>query len=177
MSENKKEKTIMKLVNKFKEENNYNKIIRYYGNPNSEIIILGLCPVDSHVNSDSNSVFALDLKDFNQERKSGGVILKVFSDLKLNIDKYFFNNIFKLPSENLSELEIETHIKLLIKEINTIDPNLIICLGTDCYNYIIKIFGTNYNVIKLYHPAYIVRKNYTNYDNYLKKWRSVLINN
>ena len=62
----------------------YERIIKYFGNPNSRVFILGESPVFNHLKSESNSIFALDDETFNQKGHSGEVILKVFKDLELN---------------------------------------------------------------------------------------------
>ncbi|MEK6884209.1 MAG: uracil-DNA glycosylase family protein [Nanoarchaeota archaeon] len=168
-----KEKILIKMMNDFMINNQYSKIIRYYGNVNSKIFILGEAPVSVHLNSTSKCVFAFDDESYDKKGRSGEVILKVFSDLNVKISDYFFDNAFKIPTEDLTEDEIQVHIDLLIKEINIVSPNKIICLGNDVFN-IVKDLNLDYNIVKLQHPAYIIRNNYTNYAEYLEAWRKEL---
>lgn len=166
------------LLEDFKKKNNYSKVIKYYGNTNSKIVILAESPTEKHLKETlSESIFCFDLKDFDQTRKSGEVVLKIFKDLGLNYNDYFFDNIFKLPIINLTDEEKNNHLELMKKELELLKPTLILTLGyvTRSYLYDLMVkYRLNYNVINIYHPSFILRSNYNNYDNYLKMWEVAL---
>lgn len=159
------------LFELFIDNSKYRKLITYYGNVNSEIVILAESPKLNHYNSESNSIFCFDLKDFNQKGRSGEVILKVFKDLKLDYNNYYFDNIYKIPIENLkNSQEKKLHIDLLKKELEIISPDLIICLGNTTYDAI-KNENISYKIIKLKHPASLQYNSMRDYPEYLNDWR------
>lgn len=165
-----KQQNLELLFNKYF---NTKRIIKYFGNINSNIMILAESPVQNHLKSSSNSIFALDDETFNQSGHSGSVILRIFKDLNLDYRNFFFDNVFKLPIETLSIEEKINQLNLLIQEIKIISPKLIICLGENTYSYLNNL-NLNYKIKKLQHPAYIIRKHFTNYNEYLNKWRVIL---
>jgi uracil-DNA glycosylase family 4 len=71
--------------------------------------------------------------------------------------KYWITNISKQALEKnkkMSKDVLEENLKLLKKEIEILQPQVIICLG----NYVYDELKEYYNVSKIYHPAYIYRQ-------------------
>lgn len=152
----------------------YNKIISYYGNVNSHTIILGLAPMRDHLyNSQSYRCFKFDI-DLNQTTKSGGVLIKVFKELNLNLKDYFFDNLYKIPVEMVEDKTIFHN--LLEKEIDLLNPSKIICLGSDVYAIVKNLdIGVNIEIKKIFHPSYILRGG-VSFSDYLNKFKKFLKN-
>jgi len=146
----------------------YHKIIHEYGDYNSKIMILGISPVNKHYNSDSNCVFAFD-KSINQTSYSGGVLCKVFKELGIEIYDVFFDNIFKVPENKIINRDV--HINYMKKIIEIMNPKIIICLGTTCFNLVDK-FPMNITIKKIVHPAAILR-NFYSQEEYLNTWKKL----
>lgn len=162
---------LAELFTKFKQHNNISRLITKYGSIDSKIVFLAESPMAMHYAS-SGSIFCLDLEDYNQAGKSGEVILKIFKDLKLDINDYYFDNVFKVPIESVAAGEYSTHLDLLVQELNVIEPKVIVCLGNTAFELVSKL-NLDYAVIKLYHPAYILRSGWTKYNSYLNSWKEV----
>jgi hypothetical protein len=153
----------------------YPKTITHYGNIKSPTLILGLAPMKKHLlNSPSSRCFKFDI-DLNQESKSGGVLIKVFKELNLDIRDFFFDNVYKVPLEMVENKELFHN--LLEKEIDLLNPNKIICLGNDVYNIVKSLdVGVNIEIKKIWHPAFVLRGG-VSFNNYLNKFRTLLVEN
>ena len=154
---------------------NYSKIITYFGNVNSKIMILGLAPVQEHLDSDSKSAFKFDLS-LQQETKSGSIIIKVFKELDLDIKDYFWNNCYKIPIEIAAKTQEQKIIfqKLLEDEIEIIEPDTIICLGTVSFDFVKSLdIDVNINIKYIMHPAYVLRGGIT-ISNYVNYWKNAM---
>jgi uracil-DNA glycosylase len=71
--------------------------------------------------------------------------------------KYWITNISKQALEKNKKMSNDTlkeNLKLLKREIEILNPKVIICLG----NYIYNELKEYYNVFKIFHPAYIYRQ-------------------
>ena len=170
-----KKSLLNNLFQEFSNTNMISKLVTYFGNLKSKVLILGIAPALDHYRSNSKSVFCFDINNFEHTNKSGSVILKIFKDLKLNKDNYLFENIFKAPWENMDCITQTKHLDLLKKEIQIINPLRIICLGNVVYSNIISLGLSNaITISKLLHPAFILRKNWSNYESYLEQWRVLL---
>jgi hypothetical protein len=171
-----KEIALQEILNNFKYAHKYLKIIQYFGNANSNICVFAESPVLQHLSSTSNSIFCFDDINFNQTHKSGEVILKILHDLNINKEDIFFDNIYKMPIEQLTNIEKEYHHKLMIKELEILKPKIIICLGNICYSVMSELLKdtSEIQIYKIYHPAYILRNNWKNYNEYLESWRKIL---
>lgn len=97
--------------------------------------------------------------------KSGDLLYWCFDEVvkKPLLDNYYITNIVKcLPksfegntNRTPTRIEIRNCLKKhLIKEIDLINPDVLICLGRKSYDYLSRI---HYNRIYLEHPAYILR--------------------
>ncbi len=169
-----------KILQLFSNLRMYDKIVIHYGNVNSKIMIIAEAPMAEHTyNSDSNSIFCFDLNNHNpvdKNFKSGDVIIKIFNDLHLLVTDFYWTNAYKIPIEDVSNKELFHSI--LEKEIDIVDPVKIICLGANAYSIATKLnINVNIAIEKLYHPAYILRNNFQNYQEYLNQWKIALHDN
>ena len=153
----------------------YNKLITFFGNVESKVMIIGLAPVQSHIDSDSKSCFKFDI-DLNQDNKSGGVLIKIFKEFNLKITDFFWNNVYKIPIESITEYtEYTIFHEILEKEISLINPTKIICLGSDSFKVVKNLnIGVNINIIKVFHPAYLLRNAIT-FDEMLINYKFALL--
>ena len=155
---------------KFQSFSNYSKIISEYGNYESKVLILGISPTKDHYGSDSFSSFAFDI-NLNQTQKSVGVICKVFARLGLNISDFFWDNIYKVPEDMLTNESKITHINYLKSFIQIINPKLIVCLGTECETIVNSLkLKVDIRVKKCYHPGAHLR-GYYDFDEYCLNWK------
>jgi len=148
----------------------YKKIIGYFGNLKASIMCIGLAPQINHLKSNSNSIFAFDI-NLNQTTHSGGVICRVFKELDLKIEDYFWSNLYKIPVEDVVDKEV---FKDMIKgEINIIFPSVIVCLGSEVYNIISKLnLPFSIDIKKIHHPAYFLRGGIS-FNKYVEQWRKI----
>ena len=146
---------------------NYSKIISEFGNLDSKILILGISPVESHYNSESNSCFAFDIST-SQTEKSGGVLCKTFDRLGIKIDEVLWDNLYKTPESLLDESSKMIARRYMENFISIINPVIIICLGNDCETIVRKL-RINENVIirKVLHPGAVLRNFYTLQEYYV----------
>lgn len=149
----------------------YEKLISYFGNVNSSIMILGLAPVMSHYTSDSQMCFKFDTQLDSKNNKSGGVLIKVFNELNIQIKDFYFDNVYKVPLEIVRNSSL--FITLLNKEISIIRPSKIICLGVDVFNVVKNLKLNDIKVERIEHPAFVLRGG-MKIDNYIKKWEKIL---
>ena len=152
----------------------YSKIIVGFGNINSKIMFLGIAPMQSHMDSSSKSCFKFD-EDVEVNAKSGAVLIKVFKKLNLKIEDYFWDNIFKIPIEKVTNRQLFCDI--MGREIDILKPDMIITLGNECYN-IVKSLDINVNIIckKIIHPGFLLRGGIT-FDRYLEGCQGILKQN
>jgi len=164
----KKEKALQKLYNKIAPK--YKRLITHFGNLNSEIMILGLEPGIKHYRGKSKSIFRFDFDlILTTGRKSSGVILKVFDKLGLNINDYFWNNLYLVPKEiNKTRQAFK---RLLINEIDIIRPKIILCLGKIVFDTVNDI-DLRIKVIRISHPAYVLY-GYP-LKSYINEWKEVM---
>lgn len=154
---------------------NYSKIITYFGNFDSKVMILGLAPVQAHVESDSHSAFKFDVS-LSQDSRSGSVLIKVFRELDLNINNFFWNNCYKVPVEIATKTQEQKIIfqKILEDEIEIIEPDTIICLGTDCFDIVKSLnIDVNINIKYIMHPAFVLRGGIS-FENYVNYWENAM---
>ena len=170
----KPEKTNEEQIEDLKETmfKDFNKIIFEYGNYDSKIIILGISPVEKHYNSDSNCVFAFD-KDLHQTNFSGGVLCKLFSELGINIYDVFWDNIYKIPEDMLTEETKKLNIEYIQRIIEIMKPEIIVCLGNNSESVIHKLqLEKSIKTRKIFHPATVVRGFYSQ-EEYNKMWKKL----
>lgn len=169
-----KEQMLKTLLQEFKTSNNLDKIITYFGDVTSKTVIIGESPTPSHYVSNSNKAFCFDIEDFDHTGRSGEVLLKVLKDLNIDKNTLLFNNLFKIPYQDVNNTNHSLHIELFNKELEIIDPDTIIILGNIAWNHFPFTNFEKKNIIRIFHPAYILRHNYKYYDDYLYKWRKAL---
>jgi len=170
----KPEKTNEELIEELKENvfKDGNKIIFEYGNYDSKIMIFGISPTEKHYNSDSNCVFAFD-KNLKQTDYSGGVLCKLFSELNIKIYDIFWDNIYKVPENILTEKTKKLNIEYIKKIIDIMKPKIIICLGNNSESVIHKLqLEKNIKIIKVFHPATVIRGFYSQ-EEYNKMWEQL----
>ena len=171
------DKTFAEMYGEFKKENNYKKIVTGYGNKNSKLMIIGESCVMSHYNNPkSYKCFCFDINsDRVVDNKSGSILIRVFNEQGIEINNFYWTNVFKIPFELLeNDEEKSKHYTLLQYEINLISPDIIICLGTNAYNIVkdnIKLYDAKLK--RIYHPAYYSR-NPHRFSEYIEKWRNIL---
>lgn len=156
----------------------YDKKVLSFGNENSKIIFLAESPMKDHCyNSNSDTIFKFDLnhkklKEKLFEYKSGDILIKVFKELNKKIEDFYWTNAYKIPIEDVKNLRLFSDI--LEKEIEIIDPDMIICLGYNAEAALKKLdINVNIEIKKIWHPAYISRNGFTNYNEYLEQWRKI----
>jgi hypothetical protein len=147
----------------------------WFGDPTQyklKIMVLGREPRDSHskynvdINLDNNYVFGspFGIEFWTEKNKyyrsfkniiNNKEILTYFTDVvkkyevkksKLESDLIAKANFWKNAENNLENLE------LLKKEISIIDPDILVGLGNDSFNFLQKTFGEKYRVVKIVHP-------------------------
>lgn len=148
--------------------------IESFGDPKAKIMILGLCPSLSH-RSDSKVVFSLDIEKWPRMFGSGGIIREVLKDLGKDFKDYYWTNLVKCAhSRDPSKATISNCSYFLNKEIEKVNPSKIIALGNVAYDIVKLMNLSGIEVIKLYHPAYVLR-NPSYYLKYLEDFGSILL--
>ena len=136
------------------------------GNPNSDIMIIGEGP---GVNEDLEGVPFIG--------KTGELLDKMLSSISLNRDNVYITNVVNYrPPENRNPKveEINRYLPYLTKHIESIDPKILILLGSSALNAVIgdekkiseirgkwinkKIGRCNTSVIVSFHPAFLMRQ-------------------
>jgi uracil-DNA glycosylase len=136
------------------------------GNPNSEIMIIGEGPGANE-----------DLEGVPFIGRTGELLDKMLHSINLNRDNVYITNVVNYrPPENRSPTkeEIIRYLPYLIKHIETINPKILILLGSSALNAVIgneqkisevrgkwinkKIGKCNTCAIVSFHPAFLMRQ-------------------
>ena len=149
---------------------NFSKIISEFGNLNSKILILGISPVLTHYSSSSHACFAFDINT-NQTEKSGGILCKTLQKLSFIPEELLFDNIYKVPENNLTYYTKKLSYEYMQSFIKIIQPKIIVCLGNDTETVVNKLqINDNIVVKKCLHPGAHLRGFYT-FEEYLRNWQ------
>lgn len=138
-------------------------IVNGYGNKHAAVMFIGICPGNHGLlgGADKSGI------PFFGDR-SGGIFEKMLNAIDMKRTEVYTTNIVKcrpaapgnlrynrLPTDK----EIENCIPLLVEEIITIKPKLIICLGKIPYTNLFKRGDIKTFVIEYaWHPGFIARE-------------------
>lgn len=99
-------------------------------------------------------------------RDSDGAILfnRILKELKLNVDDFYHTNLIKCTSREVEGKEGSADNCFpffLEQEIEQVNPEIIIALGTKVYGYLkSKDINKKFDLREVYHPAFILRGGY-----------------
>lgn len=138
------------------------KVVFGEGNPHADILFVGEGPGASEDSSGKPFV-----------GRSGELLTKMIENvLHISRDDVYITNVVKCrPPNNATPTPVQAHTcqPYLLKQIELIQPKLIITLGATAYHYltgdeteISKVRGTlcredDYTLIPTYHPSYLLR--------------------
>jgi DNA polymerase len=137
---------IVSNCNLCKFSNTRKNILFGQGNPNANIIFLGLAP--SNLDDENNDILS---------GNTGQMLSKMAQNiLGLSINDIYVVNILKCLPSNITKFndEIETCKPYLQKQIDIIKPKIIVVFG-DAHKYISDY--PDIKIISTYHPSFILR--------------------
>jgi len=139
-----------------------NKIVFGEGNESADILFIGEAP--NAAENDSGKPFV---------GRSGELLTNMIERVLLiqRSDVYITNIVKCRPPDNRTPTPTEAHtcLPFLLKQIESIDPKIIVTLGATAYNYltgddssISKVRGTvqrldSYSIVPTFHPSYLLR--------------------
>jgi len=139
-----------------------NKIVFGEGNESADILFVGEAP--NAAENDSGKPFV---------GRSGELLTNMIEKVLLiqRSDVYITNIVKCRPPDNRTPTPTEAHtcLPFLLKQIESIDPKIIVTLGATAYNYltgddssISKVRGTvqrldSYSIVPTFHPSYLLR--------------------
>lgn len=138
------------------------------GNPDSKVMICGMCPGpdENNIKNDSGLPFV---------GRAGKLLDTILNDVDLTLDDVYITNVVKCyvkPGITLKKEWTAQCIQFLMAEVALIEPRVVVALGTDAAKAILNITSTSlaalrykfYNVlgddiktIVTYHPSYFLR--------------------
>lgn len=149
-----------------------NKAVFARGNPNTQIMICGMCP-----GPDENK----EGYPFVEYAAAGKVLNSILMEVFGTLDAVYITNLVKCfvqPGKSLEQGWMDACVPYLITQIGLIDPRVIIALGKDVSNYLLnntdnmgQLRGKSFSYMKrtlicTYHPSYLARGGGVNHKHY-----------
>lgn len=138
------------------------RIVNGYGNENSKIMFIGICPGNHMLRGGADSTGIPFKGDM-----SGRIFERMLELNELHRDDVYTTNLVKCrPSDKSrmynrppTEEEISNCIKYVKEEIKHIKPKLVICLGKVVYKHVPEeIEGCKYIKVYHWHPGFLARE-------------------
>ena len=150
-----------------------------WGNVDAEIFFVGQNPGYWPLNTLPEEIipFALDIEELGTG--AGYVFKRMLRELKIRRDKIYVSNVvyFSGDIKQISQDMIQLHMNFLKKEIEIVDPKVIVCLGALARQVFNVGLGevkqvNHYIVLGTEHPSYIWRffseENFRRFVNMIK---------
>lgn len=139
---------------------------------NKTILFVGQNPSINRFDSQLRAFTGVDkLATLQKFSTSGDLFRLCLEKSKLRDYDIWVTNLCKCSTEENSKLtkeQIDTCFEFLLREIELLEPRLIVCLGIDVYdNVVARLQGKK--IVKVFHPAYFMRGNLKEIPNFIKQ--------
>jgi len=122
-------------------------------------VFIGEAPSKSRLPPEQNVYYNTLTRIYTQGKNC--LLFRILSHIVFGNENWY-TNIFKFPvfpEEKINDVRLDFSLELLEKEINLLNPEVIICLGNFVYEKIVySDMFKNYQIKKIYHPSYVMRQ-------------------